>query len=88
VFSLDVYLLDFVGANWMSMYVLITLLKAGALMTKSTKDDKIVTMLGNLFTTLRQKKVPNSPPPGTEEAAAAFKPKGVEEVPQTSDTIR
>jgi hypothetical protein len=58
MFSLDKLLLDFIGQNWMSLYILITLLKGMALLTKSTKDDKIVTMLSNMFDTVRKKKVP------------------------------
>jgi hypothetical protein len=82
MFSLDKILLEFVGANWMSLYVLITLLKGVALMTKGTKDDKIVTLLSNMFKTLRGGKVPNEIP----KVDAAKNP--VKEVPQTSDTIR
>lgn len=62
MFSLDKILLDFVGSNWMSLYVLITLLKAAALITKGTTDDKIATMLSNMFTTLRRGKVSNELP--------------------------
>lgn len=58
MFSLDQYLVEFVGNNVISLYVLVTLLKGVALMTKSTKDDKIVTLLSNMFSAVRSRKVP------------------------------
>ncbi len=60
MFSLDKILLDFVGGNWMSLYILITLLKGIALITPSTTDNKIVTLLSNVFSMLRTKNVPDS----------------------------
>jgi hypothetical protein len=56
--GLDHYVLDFVGANWMSLYLLLTLLKGLALITKSTTDNKVVTMLSNMFYAVRNKKIP------------------------------
>jgi hypothetical protein len=58
MFSLDTYLVEFVGANVISLYVLVTLLKGVALMTKSTKDDKIVTLLSNMFSAVRYRRIP------------------------------
>jgi len=87
MFSFDRILLDFVGANWMSLYVLITLLKGAALLTKSTKDDKIATLLSNMFSTIRRGKVPDVVP-NIQATDSASKTKGVKETPQTSDTIR
>ena len=81
MFSMDKILLEFVGANWMSLYVLITLLKGAALLTKSTTDDKIVTLLANMYKGMRRGKAPDEIPLN----AAAGAPK---ETPQTSDTIR
>lgn len=49
MFSLDRILIEFIGANWMSMYIILTILKGIALLTKSTTDDKIVTLLNNMF---------------------------------------
>ena len=86
MFSLDKILLEFVGANWMSLYVLITLLKGAALLTKSTTDDKIATLLSNLFKTMRGGRVPPEIP--TEQTDAAGKSPKLKETPQTSDTIR
>lgn len=93
MFSLDKILLEFVGANWMSLYVGITLLKGAAMLTKGTTDDKIATLLANLFKTLRSGKVPPldavkkgyvdaTVPEDTEEKAPKLK-----ETPQTSDNI-
>lgn len=96
MFSLDKILLEFVGANWMSLYVLITLLKGMALLTKSTTDNKIVTLLSNMFSTIRGgKPVPICTP---EEEAELLKTGAVakaknepapklKETPQTSDNI-
>lgn len=95
MFSLDKILLEFVGANWMSLYVIITLLKGVALLTKSTVDNKIVTLLSNIFKTVRGGKVPPICTPEEEaellKTDAASKkgepaPK-LKETPQTSDNI-
>lgn len=80
MFSLDKILLEFVGANWMSLYVLITLLKGAAMLTKGTTDDKIVTLLANMYKGVRRGKIPDEVP--------GLDAKSVKEVPQTSDTIR
>jgi hypothetical protein len=79
---MDKILLEFIGANWMSLYVLITLLKGAAMLTKSTKDDKIATLLGNMFSNIRKGRVPDT---AAQTTAAEAKAK---ETPQTSDTIR
>ena len=52
-FSLDSYVVDFVKNNAITLYILLTGLKGMALMTKSTKDDKIVTLLSNMFGAVR-----------------------------------
>lgn len=84
MFSLDKILLEFVGANWMSIYVLITLAKGAAMLTKSTTDDKIVTLFANMYKGIRKGKVPDEIPTIPVDA-----PKGpTEETLQTSDTIR
>lgn len=59
MFSLDSVILEFVGGNWMSLYILLTLLKGIALITKSTTDDKIITLLANAYKSLRAGKAPN-----------------------------
>lgn len=58
-FSLDKILLDFIGNNWMSLYILLTALKGLALITKSTTDDKIITLLSNAYKALRLGKAPD-----------------------------
>ena len=83
MFSLDIYLVDFVGNNVLSLYVLITLLKGAAMLTKSTKDDKIVTLFSNVFTAVRKGKIPEE----TINIVENVK-KEIQETPQTSDTIR
>ena len=58
MFSMDKILMDVVGQNWISLYILITLLKGVALVTPNTTDDKITTLIGNIFATVRSKKIP------------------------------
>lgn len=103
MFSLDAILLEFLGSNWMSLYVALTLLKGAALLTKGTTDDKISTLLGNLFKTLKSGKVPpemqdvQAKKQLIEETVQAkqkliednyqAKKKLIEETPQTSDNI-
>lgn len=50
--------MKFVGENWMSIYLLLTLLKGIAILTPTVKDDKIVTLFSNMYSTLRSGKVP------------------------------
>ena len=57
--SLDKYILEFVGGNWMTLYLLFTLLKGIALLTPSVKDDKIITLLAQAWNTLRSGRVPD-----------------------------
>ena len=54
----DKILLEFVGGNWMSIYVLITLAKGMALITPTVKDDAIITLLYQLFGVVRGKREP------------------------------
>ena len=54
--KLDPYIVEFISNNWMALTILLTFLKGIAMMTKSTTDDKIVTMFANLFGSLRGKK--------------------------------
>ncbi len=49
----NLYIVEFISGNWMAMTILLTLLKGIAMMTKSTVDDKVVTMLSNLLGGLR-----------------------------------
>ncbi len=55
---MDDYLLHFVKNNWITLYVLITALKGVAIMTPSVKDDKIVSLITNLYDVLRTGKAP------------------------------
>lgn len=57
---MDTIILKFVGENWMSIYLLLTLLKGIAILTPSTKDDKIVTLFSNMYGALRSGKVPET----------------------------
>lgn len=61
---MDGWVLKFVGENWMTMYLLITALKGIALITPSVTDDKIVTMLSNIYGHLRSGKAPERIPSG------------------------
>lgn len=55
---MDKYILDFVGNNWLTMYLVITALKGIALITPSVKDDKIITLLVQAYSVLRGGKAP------------------------------
>ena len=57
---MDQWLLKFVGENWMTLYLITTVLKGIALMTPSVTDDKIVTLIGNAYGVLRRGKAPDS----------------------------
>ena len=54
----DKVLLEFVGGNWMSIYVVITLAKGLALITPTVKDDAIITLLFQMFGVVRGKREP------------------------------
>ena len=55
---MDAWLLKFIGENWMTIYLTLTLLKGVALLTPSVKDDAIVTLLSNAYGVLRKGKAP------------------------------
>ena len=57
-FSLDKILLDFVSNNWMSLYILITLIKGIALMTPNVRDDKIATLISQIYNSMRRGSAP------------------------------
>ncbi|WP_028325808.1 hypothetical protein [Desulfatirhabdium butyrativorans] len=57
--SIDRYILEFVGNNWITLYLLFTILKGVAIMTDSVKDDRIVTLLGQVWSVLRSGRVPD-----------------------------
>lgn len=70
MFAFDPILLEFVGGNWMSLYLLITLLKGLALITPTVKDDQIVTLLSQAFKVVRGGKAPMSVDAKTPEQEA------------------
>lgn len=57
MFSADKYILEFVGGNWMALYIVITGLKGIALVTPGTTDNKIVTLLSNMLKIVRRGEV-------------------------------
>jgi hypothetical protein len=56
---MDAWLLKFVGENWMTLYLFITMLKGVALLTPSVKDDQIVTLLSEAYGVMRKGTAPN-----------------------------
>jgi hypothetical protein len=75
----------------MSLYILITLLKGIALITPSNEDNKIVSLIAQIYKTLRSGKAPAAIPgeetfDGNTEAKAKDK-KSLPETPETSDVI-
>lgn len=56
--KLDPYIVDFISGNWMAITILLGLLKGMASITTSTTDDKVWTMLNNLFNGLRGMRTP------------------------------
>lgn len=56
---MDAILLKIVGENWLTIYLIITLLKGVALLTPSVQDDKIITLLSQAYNRLRGGDVPD-----------------------------
>lgn len=56
---MDQWLLRFIGDNWMTIYVALTLLKGVALLTPSVTDDKIISLLSQTYSVLRTGKAPD-----------------------------
>ena len=56
VFALDPYLESLIKGNWQTLLFLFGFLKGVALLTPGTMDDKIVTMVQNLFTSTKKVK--------------------------------
>lgn len=56
---MDAWLLKFIGDNWMTIYIALTLLKGVAIITPTTTDDRIITLLTNTYAALRTGKVPD-----------------------------
>lgn len=55
---MDKYILEFISNNWLTMYLVITALKGIALITPSVVDNKIVTLLVQVYDVLRGGKAP------------------------------
>lgn len=55
---MDKYLLDFIANNTITMYAIYALLKGIALVTPNVTDNKIVTLIGQIYNTLRSGKAP------------------------------
>lgn len=51
---MDQWLVKHIGENWMTIYLALTLLKGIAILTPSTTDDKIITLLSNLYKAFRK----------------------------------
>jgi hypothetical protein len=49
-----------VGENWMSIYLILTLLKGIAIITPSATDDRIISLFSNVYNSLRTGKAPES----------------------------
>lgn len=52
----DPYILDFVSGNLLGISLLLAFLKGIAKITKSTTDDKIVTLIQNIFSSIPKTK--------------------------------
>jgi len=57
---MDAWLLKIVGENWMSIYLILTLLKGIAIITPSATDDRIISLFSSVYTALRTGKTPES----------------------------
>lgn len=55
---MDKYILEFVGNNWLTIYIIVTALKGIALITPTVKDDKIITLFVQIYNALRGGKIP------------------------------
>ena len=56
---MDTIILKFIGENWLTIYMAITLLKGIALITPSVCDDKIVTLICQAYDVLRGGRAPD-----------------------------
>ena len=64
MFSADFYVVEFVGKNWISLGLLLGLLKILAQRSKSTLDDSIFGYLGEALSGFRRQKVDIKGPKG------------------------
>lgn len=56
---MDVYIIEFVGKNWLTIFLSLQLLKGIAIITPTVKDDKIVTLLFTMYNALKTGKTPD-----------------------------
>jgi hypothetical protein len=56
---MDAWIVAHVGENWLTIYLFLTLLKGIAILTPSVTDDKVVTMLSNMYDAVRKGKAPD-----------------------------
>lgn len=59
IISIDPYVVAFIKHNWLSMTLLVSLLKGLAILTPGTTDDKVVTLIGNLLNIVKSKSKTN-----------------------------
>jgi len=55
---MDKYILEFISNNWLTAYLIITALKGIALITPTVVDNKIITLLVQVYDILRGGKAP------------------------------
>ena len=54
--ALDTKVLEFISGNFLTIGLILGFLKGLAKITKSTTDDKIVTLISNLFSSVKKMK--------------------------------
>ncbi len=59
---MDKYLLEFIANNSVTMYVLYTVLKGIALVTPNVTDNKIVTLIAEIYNAIKSGRTPNQIP--------------------------
>jgi hypothetical protein len=53
--SIDAYVIEFINGNWLTMSLALGALKIVAIITPTTKDDKVHELISNLLGSLRRK---------------------------------
>jgi hypothetical protein len=56
---MDLMIIEFVGKNWLTIFLSLQLLKGIAVITPTVKDDKIVTLLFTMYNALKSGKTPD-----------------------------
>lgn len=51
--ALDLYIVEFISGNYLTITIFLTLLKGWAKISKNTADDAVSTLLSNLWVTLK-----------------------------------